>query len=606
MRRADLAVDAGYLPPPEAPALLRRALRDPLCVPPVADSLAARVEEDGSGASALRTVAGLIDVPAKRDGVSGRIADPVEAVGRLYASCGVRLGEARPWRARFEALPGPVREAVAALMDGVARSRTDAEGALGRLTPEERGLAARATGLIADSLDEREARRIVAAAAKIDRGRMVGAALELMAAVEAARAALKAFNRDGQDTTRTDRTNPSTPLRTGLEGVEGDVLAAFETPAGAVIVGGPGRTVYRRPAAVILDLGGEDRYEGWAGAASGSAGLSASDCLDLGGDDVYVADGDVAQGAGASGVGVLVDAGGDDRYESRGGICQGSGVMGVGVALDLGGDDRYEGGIGCQGAGLFGVGLLMDGAGCDRYRAGAAAQGYGGTGGAGALLDRAGDDAYFAGGRLPDFREPGRFQSLGQGYGTGIRPFAAGGVGALLDLGGDDRYEADYFAQGSAYWTGAGLLIDRRGRDLYVARRYAQGSAAHVAMGALVDGAGEDVYRSWGVSQGCGHDLAVGWLLDRAGDDRYEATWLSQGAGSANGVGLLADGGGDDQYLGERNTQGSGVGDRGYGSIGILLDGGGTDRYSGQGRDGEMWRDGEYGAGLDADAEALW
>jgi hypothetical protein len=71
-------------------------------------------------------------------------------------------------------------------------------------------------------------------------------------------------------------------------------------------------------------------------------------------------------------------------------------------------------------------------------------------------------------------------------------------------------------------------------------------------------------------------------------------------------VGLLVDGGGNDQYLGERNTQGSGVGDRGYGSIGVLLDGGGVDRYSGPGRDGEMWTDGEYGAGLDTEAEALW
>ena len=42
--------------------LLRRALRDPLCVPSVADSLLNRIEGDSSATDALRTLAGLIDL----------------------------------------------------------------------------------------------------------------------------------------------------------------------------------------------------------------------------------------------------------------------------------------------------------------------------------------------------------------------------------------------------------------------------------------------------------------------------------------------------------------------------------------------------------------
>ena len=210
MRRRDLAVDADYLPPPDAPALLRRALRDPLCVPSAADSIAARMEE-ASALSALQTVAGLIDVSVRRHGPPRRAVDPVAVMGRLYASCGARVGEEerRAWRTAFEALPGPAREAVAALVEGVARSRVEVKGALGRLTPgadsescrkvggKNGGIVARATAtdfpfvaLIADSLDEREARRVVAIAAKIDRGRLVEAALDVAASVEAARAAL--------------------------------------------------------------------------------------------------------------------------------------------------------------------------------------------------------------------------------------------------------------------------------------------------------------------------------------------------------------------------------------------------------------------------------
>ena len=595
MRRSDLAIVTDLSALDEAPALLRQGLSNPLHVISVPDSVVQGIEGNASSIFALKSLADLIDIRT-----AGRLpyistASAPDAARRLYAACGSRLNgiEEQSWKTTFDDLPRPIGRAVGTLLTGLIASRIEVEKGLENITEEERKILARAGKMIRGQVEEYEARRIVNIASKVDEVRMVAAAQYLLAGIQGVGALPTKFMSSGES---------ANPI---IDGVSGDVVASFETPAGAVIVGGPGPTVYRRPAAIILDLGGDDEYRGWTGSSLGGK-LKASVCVDLSGDDIYASEGDFSQGTGWMGAGVLVDMAGNDQYISQGGLCQGCGVLGVGMLVDLKGDDRYEAGIGAQGAGIFGLGLLIDGDGQDRYQAGGAAQGYGGTRGAGGLFDRGGDDTYFAGGMLPDFREEGRFRSLAQGFGTGIRPFAVGGVGLLVDLLGDDRYEGDYFTQGSAYWMGLGLLMDREGRDVYIARRYSQGSGVHLAIGGLMDKGGDDIYRSWGVSQGCGHDLAVGLILDESGDDSYESTWLSQGSGNANGVGFLVDGAGNDRYTGDDEVQGSGVGSRGFGSIGVLLDGGGDDRYSGFGRDGEIWTNGEYGVGLDDTTSVLW
>ena len=374
---------------------------------------------------------------------------------------------------------------------------------------------------------------------------------------------------------------------------EHEVLAPvqIETAIGRVVVGSSGDDVYDRPAVLIIDPGGNDRYEGVAGVAK--RGVSV--CIDLGGDDVYA----VQQAVGNLGIGALIDLSGNDHYLCTS-LGQGVGIAGVGVIDDGQGDDVYQGDIGCQGVGVYGVGLLMDRGGEDQYKGAFLTQGAAGPGGVGILGDVLGNDLYESGGRVRDFREDGYFQCMAQGFSLGVRPLTSGGVGVLVDGAGDDVYRAEYFAQGAAFWGGAGFLIDRQGSDRYEARRYAQGSGVHLAVGILHDQAGHDRYAVWGVGQGCGHDLAVGILCDVRGNDVYRASWLAQGAGNANGIGMLDDVDGDDHYVAERNdAQGYGTPSRTYGSMGLLIDRAGRDLYEGSGGDGQVWKGGFYGGGID-------
>lgn len=380
----------------------------------------------------------------------------------------------------------------------------------------------------------------------------------------------------------------------------GDVLWVTNTLVGPVVIGGPGATTYRREAAVIIDLGGDDVYEGGAAGALGDR--TAAIVIDAGGNDTYRA-GDHSLGAGFVGVGILVDLEGDDSYDA-GSFSLGSGLFGVGILVDDGGNDRYAGDTCTEGSGAFGIGVHVDRAGNDSYQAALFSQAFGFVEGFGLLLDGGGNDTYFAGGKYTDeIRYFDHFLSLSQGFGFGWRPDASGGVGLLVDRAGNDVYVSDIFGQGSSYWFAIGGLVDYAGNDQYVSYQYAQGAATHITVAALVDFEGDDNYVSKGVSQGCGHDLAIGILHDHAGDDNYTCHDLSQGAGNANGIGVLIDDAGDDAYSvrNPANTHGYGNLRRDYGSVGILIDAGGNDAYSGRGADGAWWSGSTYGIGVDAE-----
>src|SRR5690606_13020052 len=137
------------------------------------------------------------------------------------------------------------------------------------------------------------------------------------------------------------------------------------------------------------------------------------------------------------------------------------------------------------GAGFYGAGIVLDLDGADTYHGEVLTQGVGGPRGLGAIIDAAGDDSYKANG--PGFPSvygtEGVFKSFSQGFGYGVRGYAAGGLGALWDLGGADRYEAGEFSQGCAYFFALGLLHDRAGDDTYIGNRYSQAAAAHQAIG---------------------------------------------------------------------------------------------------------------------------
>ena len=304
----------------------------------------------------------------------------------------------------------------------------------------------------------------------------------------------------------------------------------FDSPIGAVIIGGPGSDRHPAGAALIIDPGGDDTYE----RAPVSGGRIAV-VIDLAGNDRYEGS-DVA----IHGLSAIVDVSGDDAY-----IAQGPGlaaaIAGVSVLVDLDGNDRYEAEIFGQGAALFGWGALVDLRGDDRYRVKAFGQAYGGTGGLALLWDLAGNDVYIGDG-LPDAfaREGG--VGFTQGAASGSRGELGGGIGILRDDQGDDRYEGQMFAQGTGYYYALGVLWDRAGNDSYRAVRYAQGNGVHEAAGLLHDESGGDRYvLAGGVGQGMGLDLAVGVLMDDAGDDSYRSTYVAQGSGTANGFGLLAD-----------------------------------------------------------------
>ncbi len=387
---------------------------------------------------------------------------------------------------------------------------------------------------------------------------------------------------------------------------EADSLLTLDTPVGKVLVGGPGRNVYREDAVLILDLGGDDIYLGRTGASSRSIPFSV--VIDLKGDDLYESREDVAQGSGFMGGGFLLDVEGDDHYLAKD-YSQGSGLLGLGILIDLAGNDHYQSGSSAQGAGVFGIGLVLEGGGSDRYTGPRYVQGFGFVKGFGAIVDAQGNDHYFAGAKYPDDREPGKaYQSLSQGFGYGIRPWesligTSGGIGILADSQGNDHYIADYFAQGSSYWHALGILSDKAGHDRYLAGRYSQGAGVHLSAGVLWDDSGNDQYiADFGVSQGCGHDYATGILIDNGGDDRYVSGVIAQGAGNMNGLGILNDNSGNDQYIIENLGHGRGNYEKGRdaGSFGFLFDtGGGKDRYSSDARNNDRRIQTQWGVLVD-------
>jgi hypothetical protein len=390
--------------------------------------------------------------------------------------------------------------------------------------------------------------------------------------------------------------------------VEGGVVYTGMTRWGRAVIGGPNDNTYHGDFAIIVDLGGDDRYYSRSGGAVGYLGSPLSAVVDLEGDDLYSSDKIFSMGSAVFGVGALMDVRGDDTYRATH-YSFGTGVYGVGMMYDGSGDDLYDGGFCVQGAGNFGYGLQIDMEGSDTYRSHNWAQGFGSVWGHGLLADYGGSDIYYAGGRyIHHPLLPHDHRSFAQGFGMGWRPYAGGGVGLLYDKNGNDFYNAEVFAQATSYWYSVGMLLDRAGSDRYLAAQYAQASGIHLAVGILVDSDGDDHYVSkYGPGQGEGHDFAVGVLLDKHGEDSYCMSG-GQGIGLTNSVGIFIDCEGKDTYATkERNTgQGSGTWARGFGSAGIFLDLMEKDSYPemSPGGDDRLWIQGKYGAGIDVGSDS--
>jgi hypothetical protein len=555
-------------------------LRQPLDVPePIAAAFA----------GAFGTVSGAPLPPASRQAV--REAERVpEAFREPLARLLLGLFDADRW----------VRIAWRRVPTGVARSATHRRGLVDAVSD--------GSEFFPDVED---------AARSLDGESLAYAGLKAVAASERAARELEAAVRGGN----------SAPLAT--------LRWEIDTPRGRVLLAGTGNDRHvvapgQKPFLLLVDLGGDDVYEG-----THAAGLwpeqPVSVLLDLSGNDTYDAKGEgPAQGSGLGGVGVLFDLAGDDRYIASE-RAQGFGQFGVGVLVDAAGKDDYRLGSAGQGAAVFGAGLLLDRKGDDRYEILHDGQGYGGPGGIGVLADLEGNDRYEAvrdparAGR-PDPRADGQAAtSNAQGAGIGRRGDGsdghawAGGLGVLVDAAGNDTYTCGTWCQGVGYWFGTGVLADGGGNDRYEAVWYAQASAAHHGLGTLLDVAGEDRYTlsgTGGAGLGFAWDFAAAVFVDLAGNDVYTAKRLVLGAAHLRSFALFLDASGDDRYdvasPGEAFGQ---VDDDPRWAVrdplsprwheatqaGLFLDLGGKDTYpAGRGGDGAVWGTWENGRRTEA------
>ena len=340
-------------------------------------------------------------------------------------------------------------------------------------------------------------------------------------------------------------------LRAGQESLSGfSGRLVYEQDGLTLLVAGNSDDQHLIDVDFLIDTGGNDRYRNNAGGTRGQR--PATLLVDLSGDDRYEG-GFATQGAGFVGVGGLADLAGDDVYRADEDFAQGIGYFGSGFICDHAGDDVYRGGFFTQSAAMFGFSLLWDQSGDDTYRAAGYAQAATTTLGVAFLVESQGND---------DFRISGESikadlgMGIGQGAGVGTRhypwiakPAFYGGLGFIDDAQGDDRYWARDFGQGGGYTLGTGIMVATGGDDVFEGRSDVLGATIHLAGGLFIKEGGNDRYTgSWG-SMGVGGDRGFGIFIDTGGEDRYYGQGHNIGsARKPKGVGLFIDVAGDDRY----------------------------------------------------------
>jgi len=501
-----------------------------------------------------------------------------------------------------DAVPEPLRPALARLVVQLIVARTWIDRGLRRVTPEQRrAVFATLPDLASSTPDGTEYFPVLdEVAGLIDEPSLHHGCLSALQAVQNARRALGSVKAPEADW-------PTFVFR-------------LKTPWGNVLFDNdPTNTQSCEDPFLIVRVRAGNSLDGPVGATSPERTLSVALLIDEEGrvganyggsvQEEGVGRADVA--AGVLGCGIVYAAGDGDHYYKTGHWGLGAGLFGLGALIDEGGDDVYEMASVGEGAAFFGAGLLLDAAGDDTYnlREGDG-QGFGGPGGIGVLADRSGNDTYYA---EPDAQKAGRADyhskekiavSNAQGVGSGRRGDIsdghvwAGGLGALIDVEGNDRYAAGNFSMGLGYWYGTGLLWDGGGDDVYRSVYFTQGSGAHFAIGALIDEGGNDRHELWetaGAALAFGWDVVNAFLIDRGdGNDFYEADRISVGVAEVRSNAFFLDEGGDDTYV--LNPKGKFLGDVDerdsyktpgrtadfpwrLGQVGVFLDLGGRDRY---------------------------
>lgn len=584
------------------PALLRAWQAAPLRAVDQARTLRAGYVAADRQPAALWARTAALHVPDSVPPASTRAeggGDPlVGALQRIW-----RLA-AQPWP---DALPlpaaapaeWPLRAAVADMLHAIADAEMARRAALASVPAEVTPAVLQALLTGAASSPEHEA-LVRRAASAIDRGALTQG---MQVLVEAAGRLVQALS------------GASEPAR---------VAWRWPTPWGEVRIDTTGTDREHRllDPLLVVDAGGNDRYVFTGRTQNNRIAV----LLDLGGDDRYEAATPCSDAAcGLLGYGLLWDTAGDDHYQG-GWLAQGAAVFGAALLVDAAGHDRYEATGMAQGFGWAGAALLADLRGDDHYTASTHAQASAGPGATAVLLDADGNDRYLLQATPIVLRSPqlpDRNTSMGQGAGWGLRavaqaPGIAGGTGALLDLSGDDVYTAQVFAQGAGYYFGAGLLVDGQGRDRFDAAWYAMGAAAHAGAGLLLkEGQGDDRYSvSHSTSLGAAHDGALAYFRDDGGDDHYRLGNLGLGAAQDASVAVFVDAGGSDRYdgagppcdalgLARHSAEGPSLPD-GIG-LGLFVDLGGRNRYPAscpRARGGCAWggADARTGMGIGVDA----
>ncbi|GKS58358.1 hypothetical protein YTPLAS18_18850 [Nitrospira sp.] len=399
----------------------------------------------------------------------------------------------------------------------------------------------------------------------------------------------------------TDSLRTTAPVKKNVDGVKGEILLQKETPAGLIVVGGPGSNTYQLDGriALLIDLGGDDTYRGLI-AAPNTSDQRVNIVIDLSGNDAYLPSSHLALATGRLGVSLLIDKSGNDTYELPDGS-GGTGFAGIGILYDEGGNDLYTGGRFTQGASIAGLGLLLDAEGDDQYQSAGYALGFGGPSGVGAIVDLDGDDNYQCGGKIPSLYnltevpdgDPNsplfQFDCFGLGAGAGARVVSsnqddlgyalAGGIGMAIDLRGDDHYQSANFSQGLGYFFGIGMKLDLEGNDDHLAARYGIASGAHFGVGVFLDYQGADYYDSTGphYNGAAAWDLGVVLGIDAGRDDDTYSFEHSDGLGIAdhNSWSVFIEEGGRDRYHIPR-----GLGYAEEGGAAAFLDLQGSDYYA--------------------------
>jgi hypothetical protein len=587
--------------PLEPEAAFARTLIERTGLQATYDDLRHRLEDDENieDAFRLKTVRYLKRDPLSLPGatkVLGRALAPLARSADLAAICSVACHyldcETAPILTTVAPHPPPRHASVEAhvnyCLDLMRRARDLVSIALSALTLEEKQALERDLPTLAEKFkdnlylheDEDQVRwkrhqAAIVLLAKVDRGAMIQGLAEL--APLARPAYLEQLSLDLKEAEAVSRGFFSEYF----QGANGWLLYQGTSELGDVVVGGSGSNGYRGDYALVIDLGGDDKYYRRAGGARGLARPVAV-AIDLDGDDLYQATEPFSQGASLMGVGLLVDRRGNDRYTSMENFAQGASLCGASAIVDLAGNDTYRADSYAQGSALAqGLACLVDCEGDDYYEAGHYAQGFAGPGAFGVLLDGSGNDHYVALGRKKcSYGEDGVFDAESQGSSCGFRGQASGGIGVLVDAGGNDVYEAGNFSQGCGYYFGWGVLCDLgSGNDHYQGSRYAQAAAAHSALGSLWDEGGDDQYEAWiGAAQSLAWDLSVTAFMDESGNDHYDGGYgTSLGASAHNGFSLFYDGSGKDTYhLHRKSPAPAGPNDyHGGPSLSIFMDGGG-------------------------------